>query len=288
MATYDVHQHLWPESFIAALRARESPPLLTGTELVTGEGRFDLDLESHVAATRLRALDDDEVDVAVLSLQPSLGLGLLEPDDCRQLEETWVEGMRALVAASNGRFVALSPGRPRDGFFGVSVGSSVLVDLDRHAAVLDAAALSDVVLFVHPDAGARTDPSRPAWWEWVVGYPARMQAAYLSWLAFGRERWPTFASCSPCLPEAARSSSSGWRAAGSTSVPRSIRTCTSTSPRTGAAQSSSASRRSACNQLAYGSDTPVIDSRPTLDAVRGFGDAVTHVLQTDTPSSLLR
>ena len=44
-------------------------------------------------------------------------------------------------------------------------------------------------------------------------------------------------------------------------------------------RSSSASRRSASEQLAYGSDTPVVDPKPTLDAVRGFGDAVTHVLQ---------
>src|SRR5687768_6805623 len=149
MATYDVHQHLWPESFIAALRSREHPPLLTGDELVTSEGRFELDLGSHAPATRLRALDDDGVDVAVLSLQPSLGLELLEPEDCHGLEETWVEGIRELVAASDGRFLALSPGRHRDGFVGVSVGSSVLVELDRHAAVLDAAALGDAVVFVH-------------------------------------------------------------------------------------------------------------------------------------------
>ncbi len=41
------------------------------------------------------------------------------------------------------------------------------------------------------------------------------------------------------------------------------------------------------SQLVYGSDTPVVDSQPTLDAVRGFGDAVTHVLQSDTPTRLL-
>ena len=41
------------------------------------------------------------------------------------------------------------------------------------------------------------------------------------------------------------------------------------------------------HQLVYGSDTPVVDPRPTLDAVRGFGDAVMHVLQSDTPSRLL-
>jgi hypothetical protein len=41
-------------------------------------------------------------------------------------------------------------------------------------------------------------------------------------------------------------------------------------------------------QLVYGSDMPVVDTRPTLDAVRGFGDAVRHVLQTDTPERLLK
>jgi hypothetical protein len=288
MATYDVHQHLWPESFIGALRARDSPPFLSGSELGTSEGRFELDLDSHAVTTRLKALDDDAVDVAVLSLQPSLGLERLEPHDCHRLEETWVEGMRELVAASDGRFVALSPSRPRDGFVGVSVGSSVLVELDRHAAVLDAAALDDLVVFVHPDAGARPDPARPAWWEWVVGYPARMQAAYLSWLALGRERWPTLrvlfamlAGGGPFQLERLARRGVDVRSALDPNVyfdvsshgRRAIELCIETF---------------GVSQLAYGSDTPVIDPKPTLDAVRGFGDAVTHVLQTDTPASLLR
>jgi hypothetical protein len=288
MATYDVHQHLWPESFIAALRARESAPLLTGNELVTCEGRFELDLGSHAPATRLRALDDDGVDVAVLSLQPSLGLDLLEADDRHGLEETWVEGVGELVAASNGRFVALSPSLPRHGFAGVSVGSSVLVELDRHAALLDEVALRGAVVFVHPDAGRLPDPTRPAWWEWVVGYPARMQAAYLSWLAFGRERWPTLrvlfamlAGGGPFQLERLARRGVDVRSALDPNVffdvsshgRRAIELCIETF---------------GVSQLAYGSDTPVIDPAPTLDAVRGFGDAVTHVLQTDTPSSLLR
>ena len=288
MATYDVHQHLWPESFIAALRSRQQPPFLDDCELVTSEGRFELDLDSHVPATRLRALDDDGVDVAVLSLQPSLGLELLEPDDCHGLEETWVDGMRELVAASDGRFLAVSPSRPRDGFVGVSLGSSVLVELDRHAAVLDAAANGDAVVFVHPDAGSRPDPARPAWWEWVVGYPARMQAAYLSWLAFGGERWPTvrilfamLAGGGPFQLERLARRGVDVRSALDPNVyfdvsshgRRAIELCIETF---------------GVNQLAYGSDTPVIDPKPTLDAVRGFGDAVTHVLQTDTPSSLLK
>jgi 6-methylsalicylate decarboxylase len=288
MATYDVHQHLWPESFIAALEARERPPFLTGSELVTSEGRFELDLGAHAVATRLRVLDADEVDVAVLCLQPSLGLELLEPDECLDLEETWVEGMREVVAASAGRFVALSPSRPRDGFAGASVGSSVLVELHRETAALDAAALSDVLVFVHPDASGQRDLVRPAWWEWVVGYPARMQAAYLSWLAFGRERWPTLrvlfamlAGGGPFQLERLARRGVDVRSALDPHVyfdvsshgRRAIELCIETF---------------GVNQLAYGSDTPVIDPKPTLDAVRGFGDAVTHVLQTDTPSSLLK
>jgi hypothetical protein len=41
------------------------------------------------------------------------------------------------------------------------------------------------------------------------------------------------------------------------------------------------------HQLVYGSDTPVVDSKPTLDAVRGFGDSVTQILQIETPGRLL-
>ena len=72
--TYDVHQHLWPKAFVAALRERRTPPLLDGDELETREGRFAVDLAEHSPEARLRALDRDGIDVAVLSLQPSLAL----------------------------------------------------------------------------------------------------------------------------------------------------------------------------------------------------------------------
>ena len=42
------------------------------------------------------------------------------------------------------------------------------------------------------------------------------------------------------------------------------------------------------HRLVYGSDMPVVDPRPTLDAVRGFGDSVSQILQIDTPGALLR
>jgi 6-methylsalicylate decarboxylase len=287
VTAYDVHQHLWPAAFVDVLRARSTPPRLDGEALVTREGRFEIDLRDHEPEARVRALDRDEIDIAVLSLQPSLGLDDLAADEREGLELAWIDSVAELTAGPSARFRAFSPSRVRDGFAGVSLGSSELSDLGRSAPVLDEAAEAGVVVFVHPDAGRAPDPARPPWWEWVVGYPARMQEAYLAWLALGRERWPTlrvlFAMLGgggPFQLERLARRGVDVRSAidpntffeVSTHGRRAIELCVETF---------------GVGQLAYGSDTPVVDPKPTLDAVRGFGDAVRHVLQSDTPSRLL-
>jgi hypothetical protein len=287
MTTFDVHQHLWPEGFVAALRAREAPPFIDGDAITTQEGRFAIDLADHDVTVRMSALDGDEIDVAVLSLQTSLGIEALAAEEREILEDAWVEGIRELVSTSGGRLLAFSPSSVREGFVGVSVGSSVRAGLDEAAPVLDDAAGSGIPVFVHPDAGRATGAARPPWWDWVTGYPARMQEAYLSWLAFGRERWPSLqvlfamlAGGGPLQLERLARRGVDVRSAldpntffeVSTHGRRAIELCVQTF---GVAQ------------LAYGSDTPVVDAGPTLAAVRGFGDAVTHVLQSDTPTRLL-
>jgi hypothetical protein len=288
VTTFDVHQHLWPREFIDALRTRTAPPSLGGERLTTREGSFEIALADHGLEARLRMLDRDGIDVAVLSLQTSLGLESLPADERIALEEAWAEGVQALVAESAGRVRAFSPGGSREGFIGISLGSSVLLDLDRAAPVIDEAQAAGATVFVHPDAGRAPDAARPAWWDWVTGYPARMQEAYLAWLAFGRERWPTLrvlfamlAGGGPFQLERLARRGVDVRSAldpntffdVSTHGRRAIELCAETF---------------GVGQLAYGSDTPVVDSRPTLDAVRGFGDAVAHVLQSDTPSRLLQ
>jgi hypothetical protein len=287
VSTYDIHQHLWPESFVAALRARTTAPHLDGTELVTHEGRFVVDLADHELGARIAALDADGIDVAVLSLQTSLGLEALAAEERHALEWAWADGARELVGNASGRLLAFSPSDLRPGFVGVSLGSSVISDFAAATAVLDEAEASGTVVFVHPDAGRASAPERPDWWDWVTGYPARMQEAYLAWLAFGRERWPTLrvvfamlAGGGPFQLERLARRGVEVRSAldpntffeVSTHGRRAIELCIETF---------------GVGQLAYGSDTPVVDTRPTLDAVRGFGDAVTHVLQTDTPTRLL-
>ena len=287
MTTYDIHQHLWPQEFVAALRARGAPPFIDGDELTTQEGRFAIDLADHDVAARLRNLDRDEIDVAVISLQTSLGLETLAADERHALEAAWVDGARELVSTSEGRLIAFSPSIVRDGFVGVSLGSAVIANPDAASSVLDAAEASRTVVFVHPDAGRAADAGRPQWWEWVTGYPARMQEAYLAWLAFGPERWPSLrvvfamlAGGGPFQLERLARRGVDVRSAldpntffeVSTHGRRAIELCVQTF---------------GVSQLAYGSDTPVVDARPTLDAVRGFGDAVRHVLQSDTPTRLL-
>jgi len=287
VTTFDVHQHLWPEGFVAALGAREAPPFVDGDAITTQEGRFAFDLADHDVAARMRALDRDGIDVAVLSLQTSLGLEALPAEEREVLEAAWVEGTRELVSTSERRLLAFSPSRVRDGFAGLSVGSSVLADLHGASSVLDDAEASGIPVFVHPDGGHAAAAARPPWWDWVTGYPARMQEAYLGWLAFGRERWPSLrvlfamlAGGGPFQLERLARRGVDVRSAldantffeVSTHGRRAIELCVQTF---------------GVSQLAYGSDTPVVDARPTLDAVRGFGDAVTHVLQSDTPTRLL-
>lgn len=286
MTAYDLHQHLWPAAFVDVLRARSTPPRLDGEVLLTREGRFEIDLRDHEPEARLRALDRDEIDIAVLSLQPSLGLDD-NSDEREAIEAAWLEAVAELTAGPNARFRAFSPSRVREGFAGVCLASSEFSDFERSAPVLDEAAEAGAVVFVHPGGGHAQNPARPAWWEWVVGYPARMQEAYLAWLAFGRERWPTlrvlFAMLGgggPFQLERLARRGVDVRSAidpntffeVSTHGRRAIELCVETF---------------GVGQLAYGSDTPVVDPKPTLDAVRGFGDAVRHVLQSDTPSRLL-
>src|SRR5262245_6253233 len=287
MATYDLHQHLWPAPFVATLVRRSDPPRLVRDELTTAEGSFTVDLRDHDPDARVETLDRDGVDVAVLSLQPSLGLDRLPEGDRGELEDAWAEAVQDLVASGAGRFLAFSPTSVRPGFAGVSLGSSTFADLDRSARLLDAAAAAEALVFVHPDIGGAADPTRPAWWEWVTGYPARMQTAYLAWLAFGRERWPTLRVLFAML-------GGGGPFQLERLARRGIDVRSVLDPNTFFEVSTHGRRAMelcietfGVDQLAYGSDTPVVDSRPTLDAVRGFGDAVTHVLQTDTPSRLL-
>jgi 6-methylsalicylate decarboxylase len=282
----DIHQHLWPEPFVAALARRERPPRLRGALLELAGEAGEIDLGAHDLDARLGLLDRCEIDTAVVSLQPTLGLDALPEDERDELVSLWSSGVHELARVAKGRIVPLAAGSELEGFAGASVGAAALLDLDGIARRLDALETRGAFLFVHPGA-APSSGARPGWWPSVVDYTSQMQAAYAMWLAEGGERWPRLrvvfailAGGGPFQLERLRSRGVSGRELPSDNVffetasygRRALDLCLATF---------------GVDQLLYGSDTPVIDPEPTLAAVRGFGDAVSDALCKQNPTRLL-
>lgn len=163
MPTADVHQHLWPDAFISTLSRREEPPSLDGPRLeLAGEEAIEIDLAAHGLEARLALLDRFEIDVAVISLPPTLGIGALAENERAELVEAYEHGILELAAASHGRLVPLAAGRAVDEFAGACIGAPELLELESIAALLDTLERRGAFLFVHP--GATDSPAgKPAW-----------------------------------------------------------------------------------------------------------------------------
>jgi len=178
MTSFDVHQHLWPEQFVAALRRRTRPPCIDGDLLIIGEGTFPAGLEAHDLDARIAILDAVGIDVAVVSLQPTLAC-----DGIPELVDAYHEGILELVEAADGRLRAFAVSECRDGFAGACVPAPAVVEgVAELAAELVSAGQA---LFVHPGAVPPPPPGSPSWWAALVDYPAQMQAAYAAWLVDG-------------------------------------------------------------------------------------------------------
>ncbi len=285
MGAIDIHQHFWPTEFIAALAERDGFPRLEGNVLFLPEGAYEVDLDDHLFERRLALLEAADIDVAVVSLQPTFGLEALAADERARLEGVWEDGMLEVAAVSGGRIVALAASRPRDGFAGVSVGADTLADLDALAPVLDALGGSGF-LFIHPVAGSPV-PGAPSWWPALVDYTAQMQRAYFAWLAGGQSRWPNvnvvfaiLAGGAPIQLERLASRGVDVRTIlypnlffdTSSYGRRALEVCIETF---------------GVEQLVHGSDAPVIDPLPTLRAIRGFGESVERLVTWDNPNRLL-
>jgi len=113
MTSFDVHEHLWPEQLVAALQARSRPPRIDGDELILGEGTFEAELEAHSLEARLALMDAAGIDVAVVSLQPTLAC-----DGIPELVDAYHEGILELVEAADRRLRAFAVAECREGFAG--------------------------------------------------------------------------------------------------------------------------------------------------------------------------
>lgn len=281
MPAVDVHQHLWPAPFIGALSRRSVPPCLDGCLLrLPGELDSEVDLKGYQLDARLRLLDQNGIDIALISLPPAHLM-----DDEGELADIYHQSMLELVATSGGRLRALAAGACREGFAGACVSArSLVAGLDP---LLEELRRSGQLLFVHPGPPRELPQGAPPWWGAVVDYTAQMQAAYATWLARDADRFSTIpvifsilAGGAPIQLERMRSRGFDDRDAIHANVffdtssygRRALELCLSTF---------------GVNQLVYGSDVPVIDPWPTLQAVRGFGEAVEGIVMRDTPGRLL-
>jgi len=280
MLSYDVHQHLWPEALIERLRARPERPRLRGSVLELPSGDWTVDLDAHTLEARLDLLDRDEIDVAVISCPPTLELD-------EELEEAFHDGITEVVAASNGRLLALASGSARDGFAGACIPAWNLATLAELEPLLAELERRRALLFVHP-APAPAPADAPGWWAAVVDYTSQMQAAYAAWIAHYADRWPdlsvVFAILAGGAPFQLERLASRGIDARSVVRPNVYLDTASYGPR--ALELSLATYGVA--QLVYGSDAPVIDSEPTLRSIRSFGQAVTDVVCRDNPARLLQ
>lgn len=245
-----------------------------------------MDLARHDPAVRVGELDSQGIDVAVLSLQTTLGLEALPAEEREELTSLWEFGALEVVAASGGRFVALAPGRVAPGCVGAIVPGIALRDIEALAPLLAELTETGGFLLVHPSGGV-PPPGAPEWWPAIVDYSTEMQAAYFTWLSYAQPRWSSvnvvfaiLAGGGPFQLERLASRGLDVRSVLHPNVffetashgRRALELCIETF---------------GVHQLVYGSDVPVIDPAPTLKALGGFGESVVQLITADNPTRLL-
>jgi 6-methylsalicylate decarboxylase len=288
VVTTDIHQHLWPERFVGALAARTRPPRLSARGLeLEGDPPWELDVRVHDLDARLALLDRLELDRAVVSLQPTLGLDRLDPDEADELAAVWEDGILELAAAAGGRLLPLAARVPAPRFAGLCVSGAELRDLDALAPRLDALAATGGFLFVHP-GGAATPSGAPPWWAAIVDYTAEMHAAYMTWFVGGATRWPrlevVFAILAGGAPIQLERLASRGVAERRLMLPR-VWFDTATYGRRALDLAMSAF---GVERMLFGTDVPVVAPELARDAIRPFGDALCGTLLTANPDRLLR
>ena len=281
---FDIHQHLWPTPFIAALRARRDPPFLDGWTLVLeGDERWEIDPAAHEPA--VRASEDE-----VICLAPSAALGIdrLPCGEAAELAEAWLAGVLALGAPFRAWACAgvlepdpdaLAAALDR-GAIGLEVAADVLASrggIDRLAPLLDA--LGDRPLLVHP--GPARSATRPLWWAPTVCYVNQLHAAWWSWADEGRSRFPALPVCFVALAGLGPLHGERYRARGGS--PRAVDPLTFVETSSYGTQAVDAILRVlGVDVICRGSDRPY-----AAPAWLGLDPAALHAVESENPARLL-
>ncbi len=216
--SHDLHQHLWPAPFLAALRARTVPPRLEGWVLELADGAFAVDPETHDPERRAA----DGPGVIGIAVSAALGIDRLPADEAAELAAAWHEGALAL----GGPFAVWATGRDPEalrvaldqGAIGLELAADALLAPDAFDTLAPLlATLGDRPLFVHP--GPSADAGRAGWWAPVVDYVSQLHAAWWAWADGGRARFPELPVVFAALAGLGPLHGERFRARGGSSLP---------------------------------------------------------------------
>jgi hypothetical protein len=290
----DLHQHLWPESFLDALRARSEPPHLHGWTLhLPGEQPCEIDAARHDVDLRAAQAAADGDDVVIVAPSAALGLDRLPPAEAAELAAAWHDGALALPAPF--RAWATAGVREPDvaalaaaldaGAVGLEIAADALCapdGVDTLAPLLALLEDAERPLLVHPGpAGVEDAAARPRWWAPVVTYTAQLQAAWWAWHCAGRTAFPRLRVCFAALAGLAPLHAERHRSRGGTPAPVDPLTFVETSTY-GPKAIDATVRVLGVDVVCHGSDRPYAE--PPDPAL---GDAAAHAFRVRNPGRLL-
>jgi 6-methylsalicylate decarboxylase len=207
----DIHQHVWTEPLLDALAARRCLPFVRREDGLTvvhcaGERPYVIDVAFESEHERSRLLDADGVDMAAIAISSPVGIEALAHDQAAELIAAHLDGVLELgdgfvgwgpIAIESPDPAAVDEVLAR-GCIGVSVPAVALAGpdaLEAIAPVLERVQWHGAPLFVHPGGVSVHDAHEaplhePLWWRALTGYVSQMQAAWLSFTAYGRRELP--------------------------------------------------------------------------------------------------
>ena len=286
---FDVHQHLWPEPFLAALERRTEPPCLrrsrAGLTLVlAGEPEAPFDPAPHDPAHRRDEIRGDGVDRVLVCMSSPLGVETLPRAQAQPVLDAWHDGVFALGEPFGvWGAVALDDPRGEDvaalldrGATGVSLpaGAFATEAGARHVRpILAALEARDRPLLVHPGAAPAGTPALP-WWPACVGYVAELHAAWHGFAAWVRPAHETlrvvFVALAGVAPLHVERSAARGGPALAACDPLTFYETSSYGPRAIEAVGGVVG----VDQLVHGSDRPVVDAQPAAPLGRAAHEAM--------------
>lgn len=220
----DVHQHVWPDGFVQALRRRSQPPCLDGWTLLTShEPPFEVNPADHDPVRRAARAAQDGVGLVVVGMSSPLGIEHLPAQEAEPLLDAYHRAVIALGAPFTAWASAClteidAPGLARQldlGFAGLQLPATAVIDesgYHRCGPLLDVLAERDLPLFIHPGPaggpgsdghhrgpGAAPDGYGPSWWAALVPYVQQLHAAWFAFSAYGRPAYPRLRICFAAL-----------------------------------------------------------------------------------------